>query len=116
MLYAEDNEFARKGMVRSLRMRFPDHELEIFTRGDSLRERLEGDQDFQIVLLDNEMPGSNGSDIIKDYASKLENVHFILCYSGDDEIGNNAIGNRAYDYFLKPYTKGLLDSLGNLLE
>ena len=104
ILFADDYADWRNAMLMFFEMRFPDYDVETFENGTSLDERLnQGDlENVCMVITDNQMPGIEGSEIIRIYASKFPEIPFILYYGGDEEIGEEAVRNRACAYVLKP--------------
>jgi len=104
VLYAEDDAGVR-GLVSVCFERYlPEVNLEVFREGSSLEKRLaQGSDGIDLVLMDNNMPGIDGSDIIKKYAKlpNFEKIPFVLCYGGDSKIGNQAITDGAFTYLEK---------------
>ena len=104
ILFADDDYNERKNIPEFLGMKFPNYDIEVFDDGNSLDERLK-QRDLEnvcMVITDNQMPGIEGSEIIRIYASKFPEIPFILYYGGDEEIGEEAVRNRACAYVLKP--------------
>lgn len=118
ILYAEDNENVRKTMIHSFERHFPDYNIESFEDGELINQRiLKGLEDVCLVIIDNEMPLTNGSEIIKKYARVNSNVPFILFYGGNEEIGREAIESGAHSYFLKlAPVKRLYESIKDALS
>ena len=99
IVLAEDNEPIRNILETFVEMTFPEQQYEVFEDGTSLAKRLEsGLEDIAVVVTDNQMPGINGSQLIKGYADK---VPMILHYGGDESIGEQAVRDCAKKYFLK---------------
>jgi len=99
-----------------LKQRFGQFKFESFSDGTSLEKRLnEGVGNVRLVITDNEMPGSSGSQLIRKYAAQPEfsGVKFILCYGGDNKIGERALEEGAYAFIKKPYS---VDVYVNVLE
>ena len=104
ILIADDDENLREINSAIVNRLFPNYETEVFVDGTSLRSRLEQTlEEVELVITDNDMPGINGSEIITQYAKKL-NLPFILAYGGDESIGKDALADGAFDYILKPYS------------
>jgi len=106
ILVADDDGAMRRLNLRCLKMGFPRYETEEFEDGKSLVSKLEGDvSGVALVLTDNEMPGINGSEIIKNYASRegFKQIPFILVYGGDETIGKQVVRDGAFGYLIKPY-------------
>lgn len=104
ILLADDDDNVRKSISMFLEMRFPNYDIETFEDGASLNERLK-QRDLEnvcMVITDNQMPGIEGSEIIRTYASRFPEISFILHYGGDEEIGEEAVRNSACAYVLKP--------------
>ena len=74
--------------------------------------------DFQIILIDYQLPGINGLELlkkIKNYNNSIE-VIFITAF-GNENIAINAIKNGAYDYVAKPFdNEELLNRINHLKE
>ena len=104
ILFADDDKNVRETMLMFLDMRFPSYGVESFKEGTSLEKRLKQGslENVCMVITDNQMPGIEGSEIIRIYASKFPEIPFILYYGGDEEIGEEAVRNMAYAYVLKP--------------
>lgn len=117
ILYAEDDDAIRNLTLEFLE-KFEDYNVESFLEGISLKNRLEKDvSEVALVITDNQMPGSNGFSLIKDYAKKekFEKIPFILFYGGHEAIGKKAIENGAFAYFLKG-SSNLVVSFSKLIE
>ena len=81
ILYADDDEL----MIKLARLYFskdlPEYTTEFFEDGAELADRLEKDVgDVAVVVIDNEMPRKNGSEIIREYArrSGFEKIPFFF--------------------------------------
>lgn len=101
---ADDDESWRVIVKRSLGRNFPDHSIEVFEDGDSLNKRLTRDLgEVCLVVTDDQMPGVEGSEIIREHARRLDGlgIPMILYYAGDQEIGEEAVKNGAYGYASK---------------
>jgi CheY-like chemotaxis protein len=75
--------------------------------GNDLKNKLEnivenGTRDIKAILTDNNMPGHTGSELIAEYANRENMPPMILLYGGISEIGEKALKNGAYAYFIKP--------------
>lgn len=104
ILYAEDNRELRESILAWFERRLPEANLEVFETGDSLDKRLQqGPNGIDLVLTDNNMPGSNGGRIIKKYAREkgYEQIPFILYYGDSPEIGEQAVREGAFAYLIK---------------
>jgi DNA-binding NtrC family response regulator len=105
ILIADDEEVNRNFYHTVIGNTFPDYETETFVEGDSLKGRLERSVErISLVFTDNEMPGTSGGRIIKEYSRRagFEKIPFILCYGGPAEIGEEAVRDGAFGYLLKP--------------
>lgn len=96
IFYAEDEPLTRRVVSAKLEKVFPDYEIEIFSNGDSLDKALNLDiSEVKYVITDNQMPGINGSEIIKRHSWMYKEIEFIL-YTADGElIGKEAVENGA---------------------
>jgi len=106
ILIADDDEENRELVNVFTKKLFPEYELELFEEGASLRKRLEGlvgkENNVKLVLTDNQMPGYEGSELIKEYSRKI-NFPMILIYGGFNGIGKQAVENGAYGFLQKPF-------------
>lgn len=108
ILFADDDANVRVVVSSILELDFSDYRAEFFKNGFFLDERLEYNLNgVRVVITDNEMPGMCGLEIIQKYANDIrfkEKIPFILCYGGDEAVGQEAIRNGAFGYILKPYS------------
>lgn len=106
ILYAENDQMLRTVCLMLFERTFPDYEIESLKDGTSLERKLnDGIENVKLVLTDNNMPGINGSDIIRNYAQKpgFENLPFIIFYGGDESIGRELVERYgAFAYMTKP--------------
>lgn len=105
ILVADDEKFMRRLMGQILEQEFSEFEIEFFEDGSSLESRLNnGVENVRMAVIDHEMPGVHGSELIRRYASKpeLRKTPFILLYGGDESIGEQAVKDGAFAYLLKP--------------
>ncbi len=106
ILIADDEEGQRCLVSEATKMFFPGYELEVFKEGTSLKERLEGlvgkETEIKLVLTDNQMPGYEGSKLIREYSEKI-NPPMILIYGGKLGIGEQALKDCAYGFIQKPF-------------
>lgn len=118
ILVADDEKMVRFYSEHRLKNTFPDYNIECFEDGKSLDERLSQSlKGVHAVITDNQMPGMEGSEIIKKYATNLEDITFILYYGGDDKIGKEAVRDGACGYISKFSTyQKVLDILNEKLE
>ncbi|OGJ12735.1 hypothetical protein A3K62_00590 [Candidatus Pacearchaeota archaeon RBG_16_35_8] len=116
IIVAEDDDAMLDLSLEILKQRFGQFKFESFSDGTSLEKRLnEGVGNVRLVITDNEMPGSSGSQLIRKYAAQPEfsGIKFILCYGGDNKIGERALEEGAYAFIKKPYS---VDVYVNVLE
>ncbi|MEK6757851.1 MAG: response regulator [Nanoarchaeota archaeon] len=115
ILIADDDE----SVLTSMEWIFPKENTEFYRDGNSLDKRLEqGPEGISLVITDNNMQGPNGSMLIKKYAKQenFRNIPFILHYGGDESIGEKAVEDGAFRYFIKGnYNIKDLRDLVNLL-
>ena len=122
ILVADDDPSLIKTTEMLIDMGFPGFKIEPFEDGTSLEERLNQDvSDVRLVITDNTMPGPNGSEIIKSYAGRLEQIPFILHYSPMEippgAIGEEAVRNGAFGYLIKTgEIDPFLDLVGRALD
>jgi two-component system sensor histidine kinase UhpB len=108
-LIIEDNP----GDVRLIRAQLADQSITTvsFARAERLSEGLGLllNERFDVVLLDLNLPDSNGLDTVRTFLSKTNNVPVIVLTGLDDETtGLNAIQVGAQDYLVKGKTDGAL--------
>ena len=111
ILIADDETLERKALEFHLKNLFPDVECHKVGNG---REALEAAaaMDFDIALLDIQMPGMNGLDAawkIKEAAPKTLIV-FLTAWSRFD-FAQQAVRLGAFDYLVKPADRETLKSL-----
>lgn len=102
---ADDDGMMRKVVRSVISEEFPSFEVELFENGTSLEGKLnDGLANVKLVILDDNMPGIRGSELIKLYAPKLKErkIPMILHYGGDERIGEQAVKDGAFAYLLKP--------------
>ena len=108
-LIIEDNA----GDVGLIRAQLADQNITVvtFARAEKLGEGLKMlmNERFDIVLLDLNLPDSNGLDTVRNFLSKNNSVPFIVLTGLDDETtGLNAVQVGAQDYLVKGKTDGVL--------
>ena len=108
-LIIEDNA----GDVRLIRAQLADQSITTvtFARAERLSEGLTilKNERFDVVLLDLNLPDSDGLDTLRSFLSKDNNVPVIVLTGLDDETtGLNAIQVGAQDYLIKGKTDGPL--------
>ena len=107
IIYAEDDESINRISLRFFERMLSEYNIESYLNGTTLENRLKGNKkNIVAVITDNQMPGIEGSKIIKEYAQNPNYSHipFILVYGGEDEIGKKAVENGAYSFIKKPIT------------
>lgn len=121
IIYAED-EASIMNMYKMLHEKMlPNYDAEFYNDGESLEARLKKilikNNGVKVITLDNDIKtGKQGSELIREYSQKL-NIPMILCYGGDDSIGQKALENGAYKFFLKPFSMvELYDTLNDILN
>ncbi|MDP2628640.1 MAG: response regulator [Nanoarchaeota archaeon] len=114
ILIADDEKDTRELVGDMIGMDFSDYNIEFCENGNSLKNRLEKivgkETEIKLVLTDNEMPGYQGSSLIREYARKI-NAPMILVYAGDNEIGEQAVKDGAFAYLKKPYRFSTLSEI-----
>src|SRR3990170_4839600 len=99
ILIADDEDSMRDIEEITLEENFPQFEVESFKDGTSLEDRLKrGVDDVKLIITDNQMPGPNGGGLIAKYAGRYSEVKFILCYGGNDLLGETAVKMGAFAY------------------
>lgn len=106
ILFADDSDTCRDLLRVLAKDYFPDYDIEIYPDGKSVEDRILRKNLDRVskIILDNEMPGINGSELIRKHAKKreLKDIPIFLCYGGDESIGKQAVKDGAKAYFLKP--------------
>lgn len=104
ILYAEDYDSLRLVTMKILQKKFSDYNVEPFADGSSLEDRLKkGANRVKLVLLDQNMPGKTGLEIIKEYSRACDyiGIPFVLYYADEEYIGFNALMKGAFAYLHK---------------
>lgn len=110
VLVVEDEEPARR-MLRRYLGHFPDLEVEEASDGETALEKLQSGE-WDIVLLDIEMPGLNGLSLMH-YAASLPKPPAVIFTTAYSEHAVKAFEGGAVDYLLKPFS---LDRLRQALQ
>ncbi len=117
ILLADDNKGVRDGLLENFRARFPDYRIEAVIDGTSADERLSnGASNIALAVLDNNMPGIKGLDLIKKHGPKLDAP--IILYSGDvdDRYDGFVKDFGGYAAVEKPYLEKLLQTADSALK
>jgi len=100
-LVVDDERLARKGLVEQLRQ-IP--EIELAGEADSVPTALEAIKAHQpdVVLLDIQMPGQTGFDLVEQLEDFKGKIIFVTAY---DEYAIRAFEINALDYLMKPVSQ-----------
>ncbi len=108
ILVCDDSSFIQKMVKRELESSY---EVEIFSDGEEAYEFLKNDSNFDFAIIDGEMPGMNGWELIKKIKTelKLEDLPVVMLTASDDDyFKNKAFDYGAFDYLKKPFKQGEL--------
>ncbi|MFQ6047426.1 MAG: LytR/AlgR family response regulator transcription factor [Gemmatimonadales bacterium] len=100
-LIVDDEPSARRGL-RLLLRRDPDVEIIGECRNGLEAVRAIGEQDPDLVLLDVQMPGLSGFDVLRQLDS--EHIPVVIFVTAYDQYALQAFEAHALDYLLKPFT------------
>ncbi len=102
ILLLEDNNTDAELTIRALRKTWPQCSIKHFSLVKEVRKVLEENPEFDIALLDMQLPDGNGLDILMDIRQKQLNMAVaMLTGSGDEEIAVAALKAGADDYTVK---------------
>ena len=92
--------------------------VESFNNPFSLIEYLDNNNDYNLILIDENMPGKSGISLISDIKNKSSSVPIIMITKNEEEnLMEEAIGSEISDYLLKPLNPNqLLISVKKVLE
>ena len=92
--------------------------VESFNNPFSLVEYIESNNDYNLILIDENMPGKSGINLISDIKKNSSSVPIIMITKNEEEdLMNEAIGSEISDYLLKPLNPNqLLISVKKVLE
>ena len=92
--------------------------VESFNNPFSLIEYLDNNNDFNLILIDENMPGKSGISLISDIKNKSSSVPIIMITKNEEEnLMEEAIGSEISDYLLKPLNPNqLLISVKKVVE
>jgi two-component system, LytTR family, response regulator len=113
ILIVDDEPLARQRIARYLREYKVEFEIAEADNGLEAVERIRAFQP-EIILLDVEMPGLNGFEVLQQFENRPFHVIFQTAF---DQFAIRAFEENACDYLLKPYTAGRLhESLLRVLQ
>ena len=92
--------------------------VESFNNPFSLIEYIDNNNDYNLILIDENMPGKSGISLISDIKNKSSSVPIIMITKNEEEnLMEEAIGSEISDYLLKPLNPNqLLISVKKVLE
>ena len=93
-------------------------QIDTFNNPYSILEYINENNDFDLILLDENMPGKSGLTLIKDIKDRKPFVPIIMITKNEEEnIMNEAIGSMISDYLIKPLNPNqLLISIKKVLQ
>ena len=94
------------------------YKIEIFSDPFSLIEYINTHNDFDLVLVDENMPGKTGISLISDIKKDYSSIPIIMITKNEEEnIMEEAIGSMINDYLIKPLNPNqLLISIKKVLQ
>jgi DNA-binding response OmpR family regulator len=94
------------------------YQVETFNNPFSLLDYMSEDNSFSLILIDENMPGKTGLNLISDIKKISNTVPIIMVTKNEEEnIMNEAIGSEINDYLIKPLNPNqLLISVKKVLE
>src|SRR5262245_25026380 len=115
VLVVDDDEEMRKLLRRSLE--FDGHHVKEQDRGTEVLKALR-EEAFDLVILDNRMPGVNGLDLLPALRREFPDVPVLLVTAfGGRQVASSAIRLGAASYLEKPFRLGQLrDAIAGLVS
>ena len=101
ILWVDDEIDLLKPYVLTLQEK--NFQINTFNNPYSILEYIDENNDFDLILLDENMPGKSGLTLIKDIKDRKPFVPIIMITKNEEEnIMNEAIGSMISDYLIKP--------------
>jgi len=115
ILLVDDDKFILKALHQGLST---DYQVDSCLSAEDAIAMLENHQQFDAIIIDINLPGINGPDLIKFLKDNYPLVkRFVLSGLGEDEIMSNLNINDAVGVFYKPWnTEQILSSIHNALN
>ena len=102
ILWVDDEIDLLKPYVLTLKEK--NFQINTFNNPYSILEYIDENNDFDLILLDENMPGKSGLTLIKDIKDRKPFVPIIMITKNEEEnIMNEAIGSMISDYLIKPF-------------
>ena len=116
ILWVDDEIDLLKPYVLTLKEK--NFQINTFNNPYSILEYIDENNDFDLILLDENMPGKSGLTLIKDIKDRKPFVPIIMITKNEEEnIMNEAIGSMISDYLIKPLNPNqLLISIKKVLQ
>jgi two-component system LytT family response regulator len=108
VLLAEDEDFARERITRLISER-PDFELAAVCRNGAEALAAIGTEAIDIALLDIEMPGISGLDLLRRIGATDAPMPLVVFITAHPRFAVDAFAGEAVDYVLKPFEGERLD-------
>lgn len=108
VLVAEDEDFARERIARLIGER-PDFELAAVCRNGAEALAVIGTEAIDIALLDIEMPGIGGLDLLRRIDANDTPMPLVVFFTAHPRFAVDAFAGEAVDYVLKPFEGERLD-------
>ncbi|MGC9943798.1 MAG: response regulator [Verrucomicrobiota bacterium] len=101
ILFVDDDEFALKGLDRSLRSMRDEWEMEFVGSGNQALNRM-AEAHFDVIISDMRMPGMNGAELLNEVMKRHpKTVRLILSGYADHDLILRCIGS-THQYLAKP--------------
>lgn len=93
-------------------------DIDIFFTGEALCEKLEGGEQYDIVILDIELSCVNGIEVGKFIREDLNDYKTVIIYiSGKDQYAMQLFKTRPYDFWIKPIQENEIShELGRMID
>jgi putative nucleotidyltransferase with HDIG domain len=106
-----DDEAAMRETLAVL-LKYGGHATTATQTAEEALARLQQDPDYDLVLTDIIMPGSDGLSLLDDLSLDYPAIPVVICTAiNDTQVATSAFRRGAVDYLLKPFSRAELDSV-----
>jgi putative nucleotidyltransferase with HDIG domain len=106
-----DDEEAVRNVVKAL-LEHSGYAVTVVTGADQALIQLQQDPDYDLVLTDIMMPGTDGLSLLEQICTDYPALPVVICSAvGDIHVATNAFRRGAIDYILKPFERAELQSV-----